>query len=217
MAKIFKYIIAVIVIIYAASTLLYNSPNNYIKIKFEKELKIFDLFFNQRWGFFAPPPTFNNRLYYTFYDKNQKKIETFEVLQNLSEQKRYARPFNEREEMIDYLLNGPIIAISNYIPLHRDSILRSRPSLSDAAANKFAVEKISANAESLPGYAVLKNYSKEVAKYSLAKDTYKEVHYVDIKITGVPINKFTDRHAVNSSQEFMIIHFKIAEFYEENF
>lgn len=211
MTKFFKILIAGIFLIYFAITLLYNSPNNYIKIKFEREIKIFDLFFNQRWGFFAPPPTFNNRLYYTFYDENQNEIATFEVLKPLAEQKRKARPFNERDEMIDYMINGSIIGISNQIPIIRDSKKISNPAFSTEKLNTLAINELTNNPDAFSGYAILKNYAKEVAKNSLKKN-YNDIRFFKIHITSIPIKKFTDRYSKEPSREYTVINFNLTKF-----
>lgn len=211
MIKISKIIITGIILMYWLTTLLYNSPNNYLKIKFSKELSIFDMYFDQQWEFFAPPPTFNNRLYYTFLDDNRNEIATFEILSQLSNDKKNARPFNEREEMIDYIINGSVVSIVNQIIAVRDLEKINHSNFDIEKLNAIALEKITDNPYSISGYGILKNYSKTVAQNYLDKK-YKSIKYVTIKINTVPIKKFSQRYSTKPDVENNIISFKSSQF-----
>src|SRR5665213_3955688 len=52
--------------VYWLVTLLYVSPNNPIRVQFLPQLAFFERFFFQRWEFFAPPPMYNERIYFIF-------------------------------------------------------------------------------------------------------------------------------------------------------
>ena len=72
MKKITFYAIFIVFILYWFFTLIFVSPKNFIKINLYEEEQIFNTFLFQKWGFFAPPPKYNDRLYYKF---EKKKIQ----------------------------------------------------------------------------------------------------------------------------------------------
>ena len=55
----------------------------------------FNLVFNQKWNFFAPPPKSNSKIYFIYYDKNST-IYSFEVLSTILKEKQRKSPFDIR-------------------------------------------------------------------------------------------------------------------------
>jgi hypothetical protein len=77
---------------------------------------MFQSFFTQRWEFFAPPPDFNERMYYVFINKkdsSDKKI--YEAIEPISTEKASNAPFNNESNIMDYILSSSITNINDFI------------------------------------------------------------------------------------------------------
>lgn len=72
----------------------------------EKKNSLPKTLFVSDWKLFTPPSIYDQRLYYIF--RQVKKIsisDTLELLGNISIQKQLKAPFNQKELIIDYLVN----------------------------------------------------------------------------------------------------------------
>jgi hypothetical protein len=167
LSKIFEKIIFAVFLIYWGFNILLISPTNLLNYKI-KNSEINKKFLNQNWSFFAPPPKYNSRIYYTFYDKNMQMMKTFEILEEISKKKRLQAPFNWNEQALDYCLQSSVIEI--YIILNYQEPTDYK--------NRYEIVKNSA------GFNTLYNYSKKINQ----KLDYK-FSYVEISITEVQIPK----------------------------
>jgi len=92
---------------YWSLTVLFVSPNNFVRIQAEPALQFFDRYLQQRWAFFAPPPQADLKIYYTFYDsETEQAIASFEALAPVLAEKQSEFPFNTRADALDYLLSS---------------------------------------------------------------------------------------------------------------
>lgn len=207
MKRIIKISILIFISMYWFMTFLYNSPNNYIKIELQKEIKIFSTFFGQKWSFFAPPPQQNYKLYFTYLDQNKNEVAVFEIFSSIIESKRNTRPFNLRAEMIDYTISGSVDDIVNSIVKKRENENVKQPEISIETSNKLAVEQIVKNPEKTYGFLLLKNYSRIVSGEMLSKEQLKSVKFVTISINSEEIKKFANRESIKPNLEAKIIDF----------
>lgn len=97
---------------YVLVTLLYVSPSNPIRIRFDNALQEFEAWGFQKWTFFAPPPTGNDRLYFAFSPR-EGSGSTYEVLEDIYRRKQEDHPFNERTEVVDYVVSGTASQITD--------------------------------------------------------------------------------------------------------
>ncbi len=169
-------------------------------VKFSKENDLFQSFFFQRWGFFAPPPTYNDRLYYVFYKKQEtrdRKIIPREICKNLFAEKSKKAPFNNEEDIMDYIISNSLITITEeitrfknikgYANLYQgDNILRHK---SDSALNRFFTDYITKTG----AYKSLLNYSGLIAR---SDPTLGAVDSVEIWILRKDIPQFAFRDSV---------------------
>jgi hypothetical protein len=114
------YITFIVFLLYWATTIAFTLPNNYINLSLDKENQVFQFLFFQRWGFFAPPPTFDERLYFTYVNNLNKKTDTYEVIEPLNKEKKIKAPFNSREDIVDYILSNSITGIQDVMHETRD-------------------------------------------------------------------------------------------------
>jgi hypothetical protein len=112
--KLGYFLCSLIFLSYWVVTILFVSPDNYVKISLIKGEEFFDDLFYQNWAFFAPPPTSDNRLYYRFEMLTDScKVYTFEVLEPIIKMKRHAAPFNSSAEILEYVLSGVVQNITD--------------------------------------------------------------------------------------------------------
>jgi hypothetical protein len=185
MRKLFiKIIIIVAFAFYWICTFIYVMPSNYIRIKANTIVILLDIFFPQRWTFFAPPPSYNYRLYYVFEKDGQTKI--IEVIKPLIEAKKQNAPFNTNEEIVDYVINGSITAIQNQMAMYKNAAEK------DTIRNdSLVIEKVNKELPNLSEYKTLYNYSKIVAERNNIKP-YKCIVYFYASYVKIP--KFSERN-----------------------
>ncbi len=190
MKKIYYYISLLVFSSYWLMTFFFNAPDNYIKIQFFQEGDIFNKFFYQKWGFFAPPPQFNEKLYCLVLNKKDtSKVKSFELMQSIIEEKVEKAPFNNKADVLDYILSNSCISINNQIVELKDRVeylektRKLEPKEKDSILNR--------GLEVTSYYKVLKNYVLEVAK---KKNVNSQDYLVSFMITNTPIPKFVDRN-----------------------
>lgn len=207
MKKTVKTALLVFVSIYWMMTFLYNSPNNYLKIELEKEIRIFATLFGQKWSFFAPPPQQNYKLYFSYLDEHKNEVAAFEVFSSIIESKKKTRPFNLRAEMVDYTIYGSVDDIVNSMIKKRDREKVKHPEMSTDESNNFARQQIINSPEKINGYQMLKNYSKIISRENLTGAQLKQIKFVNIKINSEEIKKFSNRYSPKPNLEANIIDF----------
>lgn len=188
-----KVILKLLFICYWALTLLYVCPDNFVKAKTHNITRDFSVFCEQNWGFFAPPPKSNNRLYYTFYDNQQNLITTYEVIEPLLKEKQRKKPWNTREEAIDYIVNGSIINVSDFIIAQRNIYKQLYPDSTAAVIEQKAKTAISKKYNQIPAFTTLVKYGKIVANKNFATTEYDRIKSFKIHITDIQLPKFKDR------------------------
>lgn len=193
-------------IMYWIVTLFFTFPNNPLSAK-NFELKLFfDTHLSQRWDFFAPPPTSNDRLYFSYFYNDPitklKKVRTFEVLEPIITEKRKKAPFNKKEDVMDYIVSGSVSEIQNSIKELYDTLeaqaKKNKFSYTVEDKNKRVIEMI----ERIESFTILSNYALLVAQNNqipLQKTAFK------ITITNIAIPKFINKNASQKREEKIIL------------
>lgn len=195
-----KIFLKIIFVAYWAITLIYVSPDNFIKVKADRILRPFGILCAQEWAFFAPPPQGNNRLYYTFYDDQDKFITTFEVLQPLFSEKQRKAPWNTREEAIDYIVNGAVGNLTDFIITQREIYQQLHPDSTLTVVEQMARRAITERHSEIPPFKTLTEYGKIVANRNLSPEKYSKVNSQVITVTEKKLPKFMNRsNLVNDS------------------
>jgi len=174
--------------LYWGSTILFNLPDNYINLSLTKQSEQFNTFFFQKWSFFAPPPKFNDRLYYTFFSK--KDTLTFEVLEPLNLKKQISAPFNWNEDLLDYVISNSVNAVSDEV-VEINQIMKNDTAkfskMSDTIKSNYLIKQI----QGIYCFQTLRNYAQFVAnKNNLKTPDYR----VQIQISRSYIPNFSDRY-----------------------
>lgn len=177
---------------YFAATFLFTMPDNYISLQYYKQQRIFQTWLFQRWGFFAPPPNYDERLYYEFRDKQTYQTQTFEVLEPVVALKQQKAPFNWHEDIADYLLSGSMSGIADDLhDIQQELQYRHRYLEKNAAdtSGQYMARQVIQHGIS---FQTLKNYGAIVAGKNHI-DTAR--HEVRLILTHVLLPKFADRYS----------------------
>lgn len=201
LTRINSFVLIMLFGIYWSITIMYCMPENYIKIKMSPILNIFGNIFPQQWSFFAPPPNYNTNLFYSYYTKDHKLINSYEVLNELIKNKQLKAPFNSNEQLIDYTLNSTIYNLNNLIIQQKNLVQIINKDSSEIFCTNKARDEIRVFELELIEIQTLLNYSKIVLNKNMSN---LKVKYVIITITGNQIPKFENRKSIikpyNSSE-----------------
>ena len=188
--------------LYFLPTFIYNLPKNPIKIYSPIFSNFFDVFLQQRWDFFAPPPQANNKLYFSYFDNNFNKIGTFEVLSPIVDMKKQTLPLNTKAETLDYIINGQINEILFSI-VDKSNELKYKLKENEESENfRLARLEVLKNLNDSKPFKTLINFSKIVKYQNIEKQV--DVKYLKIIIMEEKINKFVDRYE-NKREERLLI------------
>jgi hypothetical protein len=185
----FSTLISGLLLFYGVLTLIFIVPDNYINIQLLEYSNSFNLLFYQRWGFFAPPPKTNERLYYIFENKrDNSKILVYEVLESILKEKYSKAPFNSKEDYLDYLISNSLYSLE-------EEIIAIKENFNIEDDKKSYMNKVNITLKNTNPYKTIMNYSKYVAsEHKINHEDYN----VSFKITRIPIPKFIDRNKVAS-------------------
>lgn len=176
------------IFLYFVVTLFFVLPDNSLNIEMNKQFKVFDLHFFQRWAFFAPPATYNENLRISFYSENQ--VETFDILRPLLVDKQAKTPFNREFEIIDYLMSNTIAGIQDNVKYNNDLINfrynKAKKKISNDMKTKLIVDAV----EKSNDFLTLKKYANIVAKKNLLP--LKNLKF-QIYISKTDMPQFADR------------------------
>ncbi len=192
LSKLPHFIILFIAVFYWGSTILYCSPNNYIRISHNLYMHFFEIFLYQKWTFFAPPPEHNERLYLTFLSKadSSKTLAVMEVTTYINQAKQKNAPFNSKEEVVDYIISNSVNDIANNLRKSYNIVQETYPDSSKVFLTKKSMEKFNTYLLQIRSIKTILNFAKIVAlKNSI--DCNKTL--LKITLTRVKIPKFKDR------------------------
>jgi hypothetical protein len=176
-------------ILYWGITIFFNLPDNYLKIKSAKGNAYFQFFLFQRWGFFAPPPTFNDRLYFIYKSKGNSKSKIIEVLEDLYKQKSSRAPFNSKENIMDYLLSNSINSLCDDI-VELENYKRYAVLTKQLKKDTTIISLIQERMEGSPQFNTLVNYGLTIAKHDKELSVKDSISFI---ITRIYIPVFVDR------------------------
>jgi len=186
---------------YWLTTVFFTLPDNHLNLSLFKEAQTFHLFFFQKWGFFAPPPTSNERAYYTFIPKIGEESKTFEIVEPITKKKKQDAPFNWRANTIDYVISNSIIGISETL-YEEQQVKNYELTNTDTSSVQKDYDKLSKElVQGSAHFKILVNYAKIVAQ---KQDIELSDYDLSILITQKKIPKFYKRFEKNNTPEIII-------------
>ncbi|CAM1371292.1 hypothetical protein [Tenacibaculum xiamenense] len=182
--------------VYWGATIFFTLPENYLKIKALKYEKIFSSFFYQRWSFFAPPPKFNDRLYYNF--ASQKDTIIMEAMKPIHDKRKSEYLFNNDISVVDYILSNSLNNISDIIREHYNAYkFENCDGKEEAECFKQFMDKFKKDFHKTNEVKTLMNYGKSLAKNRGLDDTFK----IKFVYATVDVPAFSKRHEKESEEE----------------
>ncbi|MCW3467587.1 hypothetical protein [Chitinophaga nivalis] len=189
--KYLRPVIFLTFIAYFVMTFIFTMPDNYLYLKLYPQGKTFQFWLFQRWGFFAPPPDFDERLYYEFRDKKTQQVKVVEVLAHITEQKQKKAPFNWHEEILDYVISGNVGGVSDisselHDNLHYQQQLKNKTGID--TAGEITIKNYIQQSSS---FLTLSNYGTLVAREH-GIDT--ATHDMRLITTRILLPRFSERN-----------------------
>ena len=177
--RILSYLAILIFLLHWAVAFILAMPANYVKQTVANHASRYQTMFSS-WSFFTPPLTYHNRLYFIFRDSkiSGNKQDTIEVLANISLQKQIRVPFNQRENIIDHLVNNSVAGLKRVVRSYKITT----DSLAINKSDSPTIARSISNAEGNNNYkrylATLTNYCKIVLQQKNIDIIGKEVKIV---------------------------------------
>ena len=196
--NILRPIIYLAFISYFAATFLFTMPDNYISLQFYHQQQVFQQWLFQRWGFFAPPPNYDERLYYEFRDKLTHQSKTFEVMEPIVTLKQQKAPFNWHEDIVDYLLSGSMTGIGDDLHDMRQDLIYRNKQAGKSATDTSGEHMLRQTIQHGISFQTLRNYAAIVAQKNQL-DTAR--HEVRLILSHVMLPKFADRFSTKPRRE----------------
>ena len=136
----------------------------------------FNSLFGYSWRLFTPPYTFNVRLYFIVRNIHLPyKTDTVEVLQQIALQKQTAAPFNQQENITDYLVNSNVNGLIKTVWGNKNMPAEIPAPLNDSGYVAQAIAKVETDQTYQMYLATLKNYCQVVLKQHRISSVGKEI------------------------------------------
>ncbi|WP_301921278.1 hypothetical protein, partial [Ferruginibacter sp.] len=163
-------------------------PSNSVKKIISQHSPRFKNTFGIAWTLFTPPNTCNDRLYFVVRIINgHEKPDTIEVLENIALQKQAHAPFNQKENIIDHLVNNTVSNIKLMVWYNKKKPVVDMPGISDSLYIANAIAAV----EGRQGYSAypntLTNYCRIILRQKKINTANKEIK---IMITEKQIRPF---------------------------
>ncbi len=205
MIKLLKYIFVILLTTYWTSTLLFLLPNSFIRIQVHDYVYKFSQLFQQRWNYFAPPPKSNYELTYTYFKVvNRDTIfqRQYKALYPIYKSKQEKKPFNSKEEIIDYALNNAIIDLLQGMNKIRNVKKLKYPTMNDSLLYIEVSRELDKSFLFLYPTHILYNYGVRIAR----ENNFNKNYLMKITILDLPITKFSERNIAKQDTLFNIIY-----------
>ena len=191
--RIISYLAIFIFLLHWTLAFILAMPANYVKKAITNHAPRYQAMFPQ-WKLFTPPFTYHDRLYFIIRDSkgNGNKSDTIEVLANIALQKQKKAPFNQRENIIDHLVNNNVAKLKKIVwPYEKtkDSVTLNK---SDSATIARSISNVQNNINYKRYLATLVNYSKIVLQQKHIDTTGKEVKIVIKEKKIRPFNQISN-------------------------
>jgi hypothetical protein len=180
------------------TTIFFVAPSNPLNISADNGREIFNTHFFQRWSFFAPPPTYNQRVYIVFKNKSTKNKDVFEIIAPIVTAKHDKAPFNEYYQKMDYILASSLINIEGNVKLLHDVFANKSMQSLFRGKDTSVKERIVNDIERTSDFKTLVKYAQKTAEENRIN---KNDVSCQIIITKVYIPQFVDRKLQKGKEE----------------
>jgi hypothetical protein len=117
------------------------------------------------WKLFTPPYMHDHRLYYVVSDTNRQEFkDTVEVLKGIAEQKRKNAPFNQKEEILDFLINKNAVRLIRTASRIQAKYTEDEPGYMDSIHATEGTKFVQGNVNYPYYLTTLVNYGRAILK-----------------------------------------------------
>ena len=176
--------------------------NHKIKQVAEK-IPRFTAIFGFEWKLFTPPHNCNNRLYFMVREvARPERVDTIEVLESLALQKQKAAPFNQKENILDKIVNNIIYKLLRSVYEYRKMPTTSSSGTTDSAYITASIAAVDSTKNYKIYLATLYNYARASFKEHGINLTGKECKIVIRQKMMCP---FKDRNDMNFLEKEVLV------------
>lgn len=198
-----NYIYKIILLVFCSYwliTIFFIFPKNPLNLSVQKERDYFQSNFFQRWSFFAPPPNYNQRVYFVYENKFTKKKDIFEIIKPILDKKHKTAPFNFYYQTLDYILASSLINIDGNIRLLQDVINHENLKATGTVklSDSMITQKLVSDIEKTADFITLIKYAQKIAKENNI-DIYSVSYQIQISKISMP--QFVDRNTTLGKEE----------------
>lgn len=165
--------------------------------------KKFDKIFYQRWGFFAPPPTENERLYYIFSkNSNPEHTLSFEVFENMIKEKNEKYLLNDDLANLDYIIHNTISPIEDMLREGYEiyKFEKNCPEKGDTCNYKNYMNRVRGKINETPFMKTLLKHASSIKN----KHSLSEYDRIQVVLTFVDLPKYAQRFSKKEPRELPI-------------
>ncbi len=196
--RILSYLCIGTFFLYWAGIFILAMPSNHAKKIIISRAPRFRNIFGTTWRLFTPPSTFNDRLYFIVRDITRPdKTDTIEVLENISLQKQHNAPFNQRENIIDHLVNNNVLNVKLTIWSNKKKPAEGLSETKDSLYISNAIAAFTYNKNYNAYLSTLKNYAIIVLKQRQIDTTDKELKIVITEKKTRPFNQMSNTNLLS--------------------
>jgi len=202
MKRFFQYASLFLFAAYWGMTVLFTLPDNFVKLKADGGRQLFSDLFFQQWEFFAPPPTYNDFLYYTFLDPDTGEVKEVEVMNKLLQAKSKAAPFNANENALEYILSNSLVGVNDLMRAEQKAIKYEEKESGKAISKAENEKRTQVRVRGSDHHAVLHKYAEIVAEKQKVPARFQKLVFT---ITQQELPKFYQRADPTIKPEEMIL------------
>lgn len=161
--------------------------------------KKWDGLFYQRWAFFAPPPDYDDRLYYVYTNiKDSTDVTVYEVFENIHKKRKIQYPFDDDLSNLDYILHNVSSPIGDLIREGYDMYKFKGNCELVEKGNCFQkyIDSVRDDYNTSPHVVTLVKHAKIIAE--LRELTNSRLQII---LAAKEIPRFKDRHNINMLRE----------------
>ncbi len=185
-------------IIYWLVTFFFVFPKNPLNVSVTSGKDFFHANFFQTWGFFAPPPNFNERVYLVTTARKDSSVDIAELLDPVFAGKHNKAPFNSYHQAIDYIMASSLAGIDSDVRMLYNIINYEKEFAGKAITDSLAKDSIIKTIEQSSAFKTLVNYAR---KSLLEKNIDPASVYFQIKIVRRMSPQFVDRFTKKMPEE----------------
>ncbi|MEO6231173.1 MAG: hypothetical protein ABJB11_15205 [Ferruginibacter sp.] len=182
------YLSLMLFILYWASIFIMAMPRNSTKLAITQHVPRFKNMFGYSWKLFTPPATYNPRLYIVVRDSTlPDHADSTEILLPMVKEKQAKAPFNNPENIIDYLVNTSVTSFT-YIIWHNDP-LPGNTTAADSLTRRNEIGKVANHILFKANLATINNYCSQVIQEKQLFKKGNEARFVITEKLTRPFNE----------------------------